>query len=82
MKRCLDCAHFKPVVWCYSGILGNFPSGSESSLQDACLLNMKTDPVSGKKIFQYARQVRSDEKRCGAEGKWFAPITAGQHSEK
>ena len=73
MKLCKDCKHYRSTVWCYSGIEANYPSGSESSVPDGCMANMKINPVTGRKVYQSAGSVRTNITKCGPLGKWFEP---------
>lgn len=56
-RYCIECIHYVPSV--------------ASDFQGWCRLVGKVDLVTGKKILENARVVRSDEDMCGETGRWY-----------
>ena len=79
MKTCKTCAWFAGVLFddkFRDEIAGPWPNITEGYLRDACMRNMKTDPVSGKQVYQSAHRVRENNNRCGVEGQWWEDKTS------
>lgn len=55
-RYCIECIHYVP--------------STSSDLQGWCRLVGNVDLVTGKKIMENARVVRSNDKMCGETGKW------------
>lgn len=65
LKLCKDCKYFfgdtTPPPF---GCLPNIPS---------CLKTKIQEPVLGSSILQYCIEVRTNDDKCGRQGKWFEP---------